>query len=679
MSDRYKILFDNVKIGPVIAPNRFFAVPHATGHGWNQPSGAIALRAMKAEGGWGVVAVQISEISPDSDFANHPMERIWDDSDIIRHSYQVEEIKKHGSLSAIELGHGGMRARNISTGFPVIGPSALPILRPEVPVQSKKMDLSDIRNFRNNHKEAVKRSIKAGYDIIYVYAAHDLSILSHFLSIRTNQRNDEYGGSFNNRLRLLKEVLEDALEVTEGKRAIALRFSVSEPEKNNGIRHDGEGRDVVEALSELPDLWDVNISGWPMDSSTSRFSKEGFQLDFTDFVKSITSKPVVGVGRFTSPDTMVSLIKSRRLDFIGCARPSIADPFLPKKILENNENDIRECIGCNICVSMDGYGLPIRCTQNPTISEEWRRKWHPEIIKKSSKMKKNLIIGSGPSGLECARLLLKAGHHVTIAEADSIAGGRINKESKLPGLGEWIRVKDYRMNEINQNKNSDIYFSSELNTSDINNFEADNIIFATGSRWRRDGVGSSNFLPISFEFFKVFTPDDIMENKQDIDPQSSVLVYDDDHFYMASSIAEKLALEGHNVTYVTPLASVASWTDLTLEQEKIINKLNDLNVIFKLNSKLSTDEKFYNTLTNQEEINDVENLVFVGARSSNDKLYNEVKELIKDRNLFAVGDCVSPGIMQAAVLSGHSIARKIIEKNGSSFFLRDQIESYKFN
>ena len=127
MSDRYKILFDNVKIGPVIAPNRFFAVPHATGHGWNQPSGAIALRAMKAEGGWGVVAVQISEISPDSDFANHPMERIWDDSDIIRHSYQVEEIKKHGSLSAIELGHGGMRARNISTGFPVIGPSALPI------------------------------------------------------------------------------------------------------------------------------------------------------------------------------------------------------------------------------------------------------------------------------------------------------------------------------------------------------------------------------------------------------------------------------------------------------------------------------------------------------------------------------------------------------------------------
>ena len=252
MSNRYEVLFEKVKIGPVTAPNRFFAVPHATGHGWNQPSGAIALRGMKAEGGWGTVAVQITEISPNTDFANHPMERIWDDSDIPRHIKQVEAIKQHGSLAAIELGHGGMRARNITTGLPVIGPSALPILRPEVPVQSTEMDLTDIKNFRENHKAAVKRSIKAGYDIIYVYAAHDLSILSHFLSIRTNHRSDEYGGSFSNRLKLLKEVLEDTLEVADGKKAVALRFSVAEPDKSIGLRHDGEGREVIQSISELP-------------------------------------------------------------------------------------------------------------------------------------------------------------------------------------------------------------------------------------------------------------------------------------------------------------------------------------------------------------------------------------------------------------------------------------------
>jgi len=207
-SDRYRPLFEPLEIGPVTAPNRFYAVPHATGHGWAQPEGAIALRAMKAEGGWGTVCVQMTEIAADSDMGNHQMERIWDDGDIPRHSRQVEAIKRHGSLAGIELAHGGMRARNFQTRQPVIGPSALPILRPEIPIHAKAMDLADIRNFRQSHKAAAKRAKQAGYDIIYVYAAHDLSLLSHFLSIRTNKRSDHYGGSFENRIRLLREVLE---------------------------------------------------------------------------------------------------------------------------------------------------------------------------------------------------------------------------------------------------------------------------------------------------------------------------------------------------------------------------------------------------------------------------------------------------------------------------------------
>jgi len=680
MSNRYDVLFESVKIGPVTAPNRFFAVPHATGHGWNQPSGAIALRGMKAEGGWGTVAVQITEISPNTDFANHPMERIWDDSDIPRHIKQVEAIKKHGSLAAIELGHGGMRARNITTGFPVIGPSALPILRPEVPVQSIEMDLTDIKNFRENHKAAVKRSIEAGYDIIYVYAAHDLSILSHFLSIRTNHRSDEYGGSFSNRIKLLKEVLEDTLEVADGRKAVALRFSVAEPDKPIGLRHDGEGGEVIESIAELPDLWDINISGWPMDSSTSRFSKEGFQLPFTDFVKSITSKPVVGVGRFTSPDTMVSLIKKNKMDFIGGARPSIADPFLPKKILENKIDNIRECIGCNICVSMDGYGLPVRCTQNPTISEEWRRKWHPEILTKTTKIKENLIIGSGPSGLECARLLLKAGHKVIIAEAKTYPGGRVQKEAKLPGLNEWIRVMDYRMNVINQSSNAEIYYSSNLKSSDVVNFNTENVIFATGSTWRKDGVGSTNFSSISFENYNVFTPDDVMDNTLEGYEKNAFIVYDDDHFYMASVIAEKLSMSGHKVIYATPLPSVATWTDLTLEQDRIINNFNKLNIEIKPNTKLKSDGKFINLLSGQTESFDIENIIFVGARLPRNEVYKEVKNQLNDRNIYMVGDCVSPGIIQAAVLSGHSVARQIIEdKNNNNYFLREQIETFNFN
>ena len=664
---RYDVLFEPVPIGPVTAPNRFYAVPHATGHGWNQPSGAIALRGMKAEGGWGTVSVQISEISADTDMANHPMERIWDHSDVPRHAAQVEAIKKHGSLAAIELGHGGMRARNITSGAPVIGPTALPVLRPEVPVQAMEMSLRDIKAFREDHKAAARRAVEAGYDIIYVYAAHDISLLSNFLSIDNNQRSDQYGGSFENRLRLLREVIEDTLEIAAGARAVALRFSVAEPGKPNGLRHDGEGRDVVEALAELPDLWDVNLSGWPNDSQTARFSDEGFQLPYTDFVKSLTSKPVVGVGRFTSPDTMLSLVKNGRLDLIGAARPSIADPYLPNKIKHANVESIRECIGCNICVSMDGYGLPLRCTQNPTISEEWRRGWHPEAVEVSAE-RSHLIVGAGPAGLECAVTLLKAGQRVTIAEAEAEVGGRVLRESRLPGLASWLRVRDYRLHQIRQAAKAELFLSSRLTLAEACEFGADTITFATGARWRSDGVGSSCARAIDTGTLRVLTPDDIL---RDLDQKTlfaagqpeRLVVYDDDHFYIASAIAERLAMDGHRVRYVTPLPTIATWTDFTLDQSRIVERLVSLDVELWPSFKLADGNLFVDQLSGRQQRFDMDALVMVGARSPHCVEGLEPSQIGQqsfDQPVYRAGDCLVPGIIQAAVLSGHQTARDIL-------------------
>ena len=655
---RYDILFEPVRIGPVTTPNRFYAVPHATGHGWTQPDGSIALRAMKAEGGWGVVSSQMTEIGPDSDLASHPMDRIWDERDLGAHIKQVESIKAHGALAAIELAHGGMRARNYTTGLPVAGPSNLPILRPEVPLQACAMSLADIAAFRRAHKAAARRAMQAGFDILYVYAAHDLSILSHFLSIRTNHRKDAYGGSLSNRCRLLREVLEDTLEVVAERHAVALRFSVAEPEAAVGLRHDGEGRDVVEALAELPDLWDVNLSGWSQDSATSRFSEEGFQLGFTDFVKQVTTKPVVGVGRFTSPDFMVSLIKKGRLDLIGCARPSIADPFLPNKIREQRIEDIRECIGCNICVSMDGYGVPVRCTQNPTIGEEWRRGWHPEKMPATAVQRKYLIVGAGPAGLECACSLLNAGHLVTIADAAETAGGRVTSESALPGLQAWARVRDYRLHTINKHKNAELYLSSRVSVDDLVEFGADSLVLATGATWRDDGVGSTNLqsLIIPAEV-TVITPQHVMANNVQLESGAHCVVYDDDHFYMASVVAEWLVASGYRVTYVTPLPMVSSWTDFTLEQNRIIDRFNQLGIDIQVNVALRDHGKFTSTLTGKPANIECANLMLVGARLPDDQLYHAS---VGDNRLpvvHRIGDCLSPGTIQGAVLAGHMLAR----------------------
>jgi dimethylamine/trimethylamine dehydrogenase len=394
-----------------------------------------------------------------------------------------------------------------------------------------------------------------------------MTVPIQFILKRFNDRSDEYGGSLENRVRLFRELIEDTKETVGDKCAVAVRFAVDELLGEGGLTHQGEAYDVVAMLSELPDLWDVNISNWSNDSLTSRFGKEGHQEKYIAFVKQLTSKPVVGVGRYTSPDSMVSAIQRGVMDMIGAARPSIADPFLPTKIKEGRIEDIRECIGCNICVTGDTRFIPIRCTQNPTMGEEWRRDWHPEIIAPKKSDKDVMIIGAGPAGLEAARALGQRGYEVTLLEARKEPGGRVIRESALPGLNEWRRVVDWRLTQIKKMKNVSIYPSSPMTAQEILETGAQNIILATGATWRRDGMGRTLRRPIpGFDLQNVFSPDDLMSMNMgsksflfDIQRQQqqdgglqNVVIYDDDHYYMGGVLAEFLARNGCKVSLVTP-------------------------------------------------------------------------------------------------------------------------------
>ncbi|MEM7430262.1 MAG: FAD-dependent oxidoreductase [Pseudomonadota bacterium] len=495
-----------------------------------------------------------------------------------------------------------------------------------------------------------------------VYAAHNLSILSHFLSPYINQRTDEYGGTFENRLRLLREVLEDTRDAVGRDRAVALRFSVEDADPSHQLSAEGEGRDVVEALADLPDLWDVNLSGWSADSSTARFAEEGFQDAFVSFVKQVTDKPVVGVGRYTSADTMVRLVRTGALDLIGAARPSIADPFLPAKIRDDRIDDIRECIGCNICVASDSYGIPIRCTQNPTIAEEWRRSWHPEVIPSAEQELNVLIVGSGPAGLECAWTLARAGHHVTLAEERDEFGGRAVRESTLSGLSSWRRVADYRIHQLQQQGNVELFLNSSLGAEDVLEFGADHVVLATGSAWRRDGVGSSryNSLDVQDET-ELMTPDDILAGDT---PGARVLIYDDDNFYMGGVLAEHLARAGHGITIATPMPELSAWTGHTLEQARIVRRLAELGVIWHTNLSLEgvvgDQARFCCSFTGSSKAEiEFDTLLMLGAKLPRNELSRALQDELPDGHLWSAGDCLVPGIIQAAVYSGHRTARLI--------------------
>ncbi|MBT7375570.1 MAG: NADH:flavin oxidoreductase, partial [Porticoccaceae bacterium] len=395
-NNRYDPLFSPIQIGPVTAPNRFYQVPHCNGMGHLRPQSLAAMRAVKAEGGWGVVCTEMMEIHPTSDVTPYIEGRLWDDSDIAKLQLMTDAVHGFGSLAGIELAHSGSSTGNLYSRETPLAPSHTACYD-NLPFSARAMDKKDIAQFRDWHRQAALRSKQAGFDIVYVYLGHDLTLLQHFLSPRHNRRTDNYGGSLKNRVRLLQEVLQDTKEAVGDRCAVACRFAVDELLANGGLRCNDEAKEVVQMLAEIPDLWDVNLSDWSNDSQTSRFSEEGYQEPFTQFVKQQTGKPVVGVGRYTSPDRMLSLVKTGMLDMIGAARPSIADPFLPNKIREGRFDDIRECIGCNICVSGDQNSSPIRCTQNPTMGEEWRSGWHPEKIPTRQSNDNILVVGAGPA------------------------------------------------------------------------------------------------------------------------------------------------------------------------------------------------------------------------------------------------------------------------------------------
>jgi dimethylamine/trimethylamine dehydrogenase len=660
---RYDILFESVQIGPVLAPNRFFQVPHCNVLGHGRPRAEAENRRVKAEGGWGVVCSQDVEIHPSAELTPYVEGRLWDDRDIPAHRLMTDAVHEHGSLAGIELVYSGSHSMNLYSRIAPMSPSAH-VVANNNPIQARGMTRKDIRDLRDWHVNAAKRSKQAGYDIVYVYVGHDMSIFQHFLKPQYNQRLDEYGGSLENRVRLIKEVLTDTREAVGDDCAVAIRFAVDELRGADGLQAECEGRDVIGMLAEIPDLWDVNISGWANDSATARFEPlEGFQEPYTAFVKSLTSKPVVGVGRFTSADAMVSQIKRGVLDLIGAARPSIADPFLPRKIDEGRLEDIRECIGCNICVAQDMMSAPIRCTQNPTQGEEWKRGWHPESIQAATSNDEVLVVGAGPAGLECAMQLANRGYQVTLAEASETLGGRATLESQLPGLASYARVRDYRESQLMRKTNVQIYKGNHLTANDILDLEIPHVFIATGSSWRNDGVGRRHPFKIDgIESVQVLTPDDILSGTR---AQGRVLIYDDDHYYMGSTIAELCRQQDLEVCLVTPDSRVSSWTEYTLEQEKIQSRLLSLGVEIIVSheiSKLDVDVAMLANVYNADHQRQVEfdSLIMITSRQSKGDLYQALLGYQDQfKTLENIGDCKAPGTVAAAVYDGHLSARNL--------------------
>jgi dimethylamine/trimethylamine dehydrogenase len=438
-----------------------------------------------------------------------------------------------------------------------------------------------------------------------------------------------------------------------------VRISTDELLSFKSDNHESEAHELFDLIGEVPDLWDIKLSEWTKECPSSRFAESGFMEPYNGFVKQLTSKPVVGVGWFTSPDNMVSQINRGILDFVGSARASIADPFLPNKIFEGNEDDIRECIGCNICASCYNQGIPVRCTQNPTMGEEWRRGWHPEKIKNKTSDENILIIGGGPAGLEAAMSLGKRGYEVTLAEKEKELGGRINKEIQLPGMSSYSRVKDYRTHQIDQLESVNVFLDNQMKVEDVIDMEFDHVVIASGSSWELTTI-DDKAIPINTnENSNCLTPDDILNGAKVNGP---VVIYDFDYYYMGGLIAEFLSGQGHTVNMVTPFENISPWSFMSNELNEIKLRLNEKNVTIHTDSRMLSSNnssiEIINRFNKDQSSLEASTVVIVGTRKPRDKIYHELikAKSSKIKSIIKIGDADAPGALYHAVYSGHLFA-----------------------
>ena len=661
---RYDILFEPVQIGPVRARNRFYQVPHCTGMGWVRPRTVAEMRGVKAEGGWGVVCTEYCSIHPASDDQLHISATLWDETDVRSHRLMTDKVHAHGGLAGAELWFSGSRSANLASRLVSMDVASRPNGVGH-PFQSRAMDKEDIRTLRRWHRNAALRARDAGFDIVYVYATHGY-LLAHFLDPETNTRSDEYGGSLENRTRLVRELIAETKEAVGDRCAVAVRFAADARAGEDGTPILGERQEMFAQMADMPDLWDINIADYSLEMGASRFVKEGSLAPYMHWVRSVTTKPVVTVGRFTSPDTMVRWVKSGLTDLIGAARPSIADPFLPQKIEEGRIEDIRECIGCNVCYSGDSLALPIRCTQNPTMGEEWRRGWHPEKIAARGSDTQVLVVGAGPAGLEAARALGARGYRVALAEASRALGGRVVREAALPGMREYIRVREWREGQIAKMPNVQVFRESCLTAQDIIDFGADHVVIATGAHWRRDLFTGSRFETIAEQTTPVFTPDDIMDGRL---PEGPTVIYDADGYYMGGVIAEKLRSRGLEVTLVTPDDRVSPWAQNTGEGWRVPGHLMGLGINLLTAHSMSWFDGAAVTLacvhSSRGNVLPAAGLVLVGQRAPVDALYTTLRYAPDMTHadlpftLARIGDCEAPAIIAAATYAGHRYAREL--------------------
>ena len=651
MNAEYQYLFSPVRIGPITIKNRIVFPAHLTNfaEGHLPTSRHAYYYGERARGGAGLIITEEQSVHS-SDQAYEKLIDAFDPKVIPGYRQITYEVHRHGGKIFAQINHNGQQGSSAFSRFPLWGPSCIPDpLFREIPKAMEKQDIAEVIRGFSLVAEHVK---KGGFDGIEVQGSHS-SLLRQFMSLLTNERTDEYGGGFENRMRFTIEVMTALRRVTGQHLALGIRLSGDEL-VDGGLNLD----DMKKASEYLCKLKLVDFINCSIANFHNLYMVEGSMhvpLGYGTYIsaglKEAADVPVFAAGRINGPAQAERILASGQADMVCIARGQICDAEFANKTLEGRQEEIRQCIACNqCCAARIGLNRDLGCLQNPASGRE--EKYGYQTITKAAKPKKIMVVGGGPAGLEAAKEAGRRGHKVTVYERDNALGGQIKILTKVPNREEFsdvIRNQTIEMRDFGV----EIKLGTEVTPALVEQEKPDAVIVATGSE------AGACYIPGADQdhvmtFYEVLTGREV--------PGDKVLIIDDIGFHQGSSMAEYLCYLNKKVYILTAGFYVAPDLMPTQDLPLWYRRALDQGVEMITNSIVSSIGKDSVTIINhyngQEKILEgITGVVLVGSPKPREELYYQIKDKVPE--IYRIGDCLAPRRIENAIMDGFKLGRSI--------------------
>jgi mycofactocin system FadH/OYE family oxidoreductase 2 len=649
----FKYLFSPIKLGKVVVPNRIHFAPHMTNYAEDNliSERHIYYYCERAKGGCGLITTEEMGVHP----TDHPYDKLVD-------AYEPETIPGFKQLSRAiheydtkifaQLNHNGMQGDSKISRLPVWGPSAGrdPIFRETC----KEMELDEIQECIAYFAKSAVNAVEGEFDGIELQLGHS-SLVRQFLSPLTNHREDEYGGSFDNRLRFAREVIDAMRKAVGPDFTLGVRLNADEMHPKGGLTHE-DAKKIAVALEETGQLDFMDLS---VGTFYNLYLVEGsmhtplaYTVPLSSGIRSVINLPVFCTNRINDPHLAEKILEDGQADMIGMVRALICDPELPNKAMEGRTDDIRNCIACNQgCIGRMGLGYKLGCLHNPAAGEE--KELGIGTMTPAPSPKKVVVVGGGPAGLEVARVATLRKHRVTLFEQSDDVGGQNIIAGKAAGRQEITGVTRWLVSQLNKldlDMRMGVCASEEL----ILEQKPDAVVIATGS------VPKEKPFPGEYEPPQVVNTVHILTGEYEAGDK--VLMIDLDGHHQATGTAELLVDQGKTVHMLTSSlfigAALGPLQDLYLTRQRLACKGVTYTPDIAVLEIQGTLVKGLNVYSNEMiDFEGYDTVVLAAGNVAVDALYLALKGKIKE--LYRVGDCVAPRKTDMAIVEGHRIGRMI--------------------